>query len=233
MSNKALPGVVLFFAVFALLAGCGSGGSGGSTSSTSSTKPIARSAACKVGEAALPFLTEVPGLWEEGSGPIALACLRDRRFGRGALIGVAVPAVESCVAVYDSRIGEPRGELCEEGSWTDNCEGTLGCVSYFLQEGGFTQFGGSVDAKAKKVEVLLDGKPLKRGVMVARVEGKLASSIGAKEPFVFFAAFIRGCVSPRAVKVELLGAGGSSLGAAQGWDVSVAPCPHGAGQGSA
>lgn len=226
MSNKALSGILPLCVAVALFAGCGGGGGGESTASTTSTKPVADAGACKVGESALPFLAEVPGAWEAGSGPIALACSRARSFGPAALVGAPVPGVESCVAVYDSRIGEPRGELCEEGNWTDNCEGTLGCVSYFLQEAGFTQFGGSVDEKVKEVRVLVDGKPLGRGVMVARVEGKSARSIGAEESFVFFSAFVRGCASPREVKVELLGAGGAHLGTAQGWDVPVEPCPR-------
>lgn len=215
-----------------LLVGCGGGG-GGATGSTSTAGETTSSAppspaACKVGRSALSFVSAPPSLWTDGPGtPLTLACLEDRSFGGAAIVGFAQQGGGACVASYDFRAREAGGELCEQRPWTVQCDGR-GCVQFFYQEGGITEFGGPVEAKAKKIEVLVDGKPLGKQVMVARVEGKLARAIRTKEPFVYFVVHLHGCVNSNEVKIELRGAGGTDLGEADPWDVPVPPCP---GQG--
>lgn len=216
-----------------LLAGCGGGGSTGSASTASEAAHSAppSPAACKVGESALSFVSEPASVWTDGPGPtLTLACLEDRSFGGAAIIGFASYSGGACVASYDFRVQEPGGELCEQSPWTTQCEGH-GCVQFFYQEGGITEFGGPVEAKVKKIEVLVDGKPLGKEVMVARVEGKLAHAIRTKEPFVYFVVHLHGCVNPQEVKIELLGVGGANLGEADEWDVPVPNCSRGPGAG--
>lgn len=236
MSNRGLSGVAALAVVCVLLAGCGGGSDTGSTTGTAneaaSSAPPSPTA-CKVGKSALSFVSEPPSLWTDGPGPtLTLACLRDRSFGGAAIVGFASQGGGACVASYDFRAREAGGELCEQSPWTVQCEGR-GCVQFFYQEDGITEFGGPVEAKAKKIKVLVDGKPLRKEVMVARVEGKLAHAIRTKEPFVYFVVHLHGCVNPSEVKIELFGAGGVGLGEADPWDVSVPSCSRHPGGGSA
>jgi hypothetical protein len=222
--------------VAALLVGCGGGGGDtqAASSSTQTTHPVppASPTACKVGKSALSFVSEPPSLWTDGPGPtLTLACLQDRSFGGAAIVGFASQGGGACVASYDFRAREAGGELCEQSPWTVQCEGH-GCVQFYYQESGITEFGGPVEAKVKKIKVLVDGKPLDEEVMVARVEGKLARAIRTKEPFVYFVVHLHGCVNSQEVKIELFGAGGTDLGEADEWDVSLPNCPN-AGRGSA
>lgn len=226
MSNRGLSGVAALAVACVLLAGCGGGGSASSASTAGhSTRPAPPSpAACRVGKSALSFISDPPSLWTDGPGPTpALACLKDPSFGGSAIVGFASQGGGACVASYDFRPQEAGGELCEQSTWTVQCEG-LGCVQFFYQEHGITEFGGPVEAKAKKIEVLVGGKPLGKEVMVARVEGKLARAIRTKEPFVYLVVHLHGCVNPQEVKIELQGAGGTNLGEADPWDVPVPPC---------
>jgi len=235
MINWGLSGVAVLAIASALLVGCGGGGSSTGSASTAGQATHAAPpspAACKVGKSALSFISEPPSLWTDGPGPtLTLACLEDRSFGGAAIVGFALQGGGSCVASYDFRAQEAGGELCEQTPWTVQCEGH-GCVQFFFQEGGITEFGGPVEAKAKKIRVVVDGKPLNKEVMVARVEGKFARAIRTKEPFVYFVVHLHGCVDPRQVKIELLGAGGADLGEADEWDVPVPRCPN-AGKESA
>lgn len=220
----------------ALLGGCGGGGGDAQTASSSTrvSHPVPPSgpAACKVGKSALSFVSEPASAWTEGPGPtLALACLRDSSFGTAAIIGFAAPPGGlACVSAYDLRPQEASAELCEQATWTIQCEGR-GCVQFFYQEKGFAQLGGPLEAKVKKIKVLVDGKPLEKGVAVAHVEGRSARAIHSKEPFAYFVADVPGCVVPDQVKIELLGAGGSDLGQADEWDVPVPPCPRQEGSG--
>lgn len=212
-----------------LVAGCGGGGSTGSTSTAGEAPHSAPPSptACEVGKSALSFVSEPAAVWTDGPGPtLTLACLKDSSFGAAAVVGFAAPPEGlACVAAYDFRAQEATAELCEQATWTVQCEGH-GCVQFFYQEAGFTQLGGQLEAKVKKIKVLVDGKPLAKGVVVAHVEGKLARSIHSKEPFAYFIADVPGCVVPHQVKIELLGAGGANLGEADEWDVPVPPCPR-------
>lgn len=230
MSNKGL-GVILPALVAILLAGCGGGGGTDSTSPSAQTTASASPAApvaCKVGKSALSFVSEPASLWTEGPGPtLALACLKDSSFGAAAIVGFAAPGGPACVAAYDLRSREASAELCEQRTWTIQCDGR-GCVQFFFQAKGFTQLGGPLEAKVKKIQVLVDGKPLDKGVAVAHVEGRLARSIHSKEPFAYFLIDVPGCVVSHEVKIELQAADGSSLGQADEWDVPVPPCPPGA-----
>lgn len=227
MSIRGRLGVVLLAVIAALLAGCGGGGGAGSTSTSTQATHSARRAspaACKVGKSALSFVSEPASVWTDGPGPTStLACLKNSSFGATAIVGFAAPGGLACVAAYNFRSQEASGELCEQATWTIQCEGH-GCAQFFYQEPGFTQLGGPLEAKVKKVKVLVDGKPLEKGVAVAHVEGQLARSIHSKEPFAYFVVDVPGCVVPHEVKVELQGAGGSDLGVADEWDLPVASC---------
>lgn len=237
MSNWGLAGAAALV-VCILLAGCGGGGesSAGSASTAGQSAQSAppSPAACKVGKSALSFISEPPSLWTDGPGAtLTLACLKDRSFGGAAIVGFASQEGGACVASYDFRPQEAGGELCEQKPWTVQCNGR-GCIQFFYQEHGITEFGGPVEAKAKKIKVLVDGKPLGQEVMVARVEGKLARAIRTKEPFVYFVVHLHGCVDFQEVKIELQGAGGADLGEADPWDVPVPRCPaQGGGSPSA
>jgi hypothetical protein len=216
----------------ALCLGCGSGGSAGSTTGggdqgTGTTAEPASPASCEVGASALPLIPDAPPLWREGPGPtVALACLHDR-IAAATIVGFAIPGRGACVSPYDLDARESFGELCEERGtgWVSQCEGSHGCLHFFVTQRGITSLAGPLDAKVKRIEVLVDGKPLPDGTMLARVRGKLERAIGSSEPFGYFAVFVRGCVVPSEVKIELSGADGSSLGNARPWDVAVPPCP--------
>lgn len=222
---RGLIALALIATLVCLVVGCGGGGdSGGSTAADSGQ------AGCPVGKSVLPLVPEAPDWWKEGPGPtLALACHRDQFHGSAVLVGFASPIEGSCVTVYNLRARLSHGEICvlEEGGWTDHaCEGAPGCVFGFVHEPGFTQLAGLADSDVKKLRVLVDGKPLKRGVVLAQVEGATVRLIHAVEPFDFFAVFVPGCVVPREVKVGLLDASGSRIGTA-GEFSGPAGCPRG------
>ena len=210
-----------------LLAGCG-------RASDSATQGQSRTAAppeaprpdrCRVGAPALAAIPAAPPWWREGERPpVILACLRDDA-GGAALVGFRLEG-EPCVASYPFRKREALDERCTEpgASWTIQCEGRLGCTSAFVHRPGETRLNGPVDARVGRIDVSVDGKPLKGGLMFAAVKGRLARAIGAREPFGFFFVSIPRCVAPAAVRIELLASDGSRLGLAQPWDVIVESC---------
>lgn len=120
---------------------------------------------------------------------------------------------------------EPFDELCEvpPSRWTIQCE-RRGCVHDFEHGREQTVLDGPVAAAATSVRVSAAGTPLREGVLFGAVRGRLMRSIHAEEPFGFFAVSIPRCVESEAVRVELLGAGGKRIGAADPWDVAVKPC---------
>jgi hypothetical protein len=95
-----------------------------------------------------------------------------------------------------------------------------------VHEPGFTQLAGLAGSDVKKLRVLVNGKPLERGVVLAQVKEGSVRLVHATEPFGFFAVFIPGCVVPPQVKVELLGASRSQIGTAREFS-GPAGCPHG------
>jgi hypothetical protein len=213
-----------------LLGGCGSGSGG----DDDSAEPKARSsrpprpAACRVGESALPAIPDPPEWWlDKPGGPVALACPGKGASGGAAIVGFGL-ADQACVTAYDFRAREAFDELCEEpkSSWTIQCEGNLGCTHAFLHEAGLTRIDGPLDERVKRIRVLVAGKPLEQGVVVAQVEEKLGRAIQAAERFAFFAIVIPECVEPRQVRIELFGAGGDRIGTAEGWDAAVDKCRH-------
>jgi hypothetical protein len=208
-----------------LVVGCGGGDSGGG-----STSAEAGQVGCPVGKSVLPLVPAAPKWWQEGPGPtLALACVKDRFHGSAVLVGFASPLGGSCVTVYNLRARLSHGEVCvgEEVGWTDtSCEGAPGCVFGFVHEPGFTQLAGLVDSNVKKLRVLVNGKPLERGVVLAQVKEGSARRMHAGEPFGFFAVFIPGCVLPSDVKIELLDASGSQLGPAREFSGPAGGC-HG------
>src|SRR6478735_5539954 len=155
MSNRALSGVAALAIATVLLVGCGGGGGSdtGSANTVSQATPSAppSPSTCKVGKSALPFVSEPASVWTDGPGPtLTLACLKDSSFGAAAVVGFAAPPEGlACVAAYDFRPQEASAELCEQATWTIQCEGH-GCVQFFYQETGFTQLGGQLEAKVKK-----------------------------------------------------------------------------------
>jgi len=212
---RSLFAVALMATLVCFAIGCGGSGSG-----DSSTSADAGQASCPVGKSVLPLVPEAPAWWKEGPGPtLALACAKDRFHGNAVIVGFASPDEGACVTVYNLRARVSHGEICvfeDQGGWTDfYCEGGPGCVVGFVHEPGFTQLAGPVEPDVKKIRVLVDNKPLKRGVALAQVESATVRRIHAVEPFGFFVAFVPGCVVPRDVKVELLDASGSQIGTAR------------------
>jgi hypothetical protein len=220
---------VAVLTALALSAGCGSGGDGATSGDSASSAHLSappRPDRCRVGASALAAIPGAPSWWQEGERPpIVLACLRGDGSGGAALVGFAL-GEGSCVVPYVFGEREAADERCTEPgtSWTIQCEGRLGCTSAFVHEPGRTQLDGPVEARVEGVEVMVEGKRLERGVMFASVRGRTARAIGAREPFGFFFVSIPRCIAPSAFRVELLGADGSHLGRAQGWDVVVPPC---------
>lgn len=207
-----------------LAVGCGGGGDGGGSSSADAAQ-----ASCRVGKSALPLIPEVPPWWTEGPGPtLALACLHDPVVGKAAIVGYSSLAGTGahCVNAYDLTGRWSAGEQCAGPGvrWNASCKGAQGCVTQLVHEGGSTSLAGVLTAKVKKIAILVRGKPLKRGVMVAHVHGRTSRLTGAEEPFGYFAAFVNECLLPREVKVELLGPAGSRLGTAPGY-TGTAFCP--------
>jgi hypothetical protein len=225
-----------FVALVALLGlltfsvGCGRSGSPPTSSVASHPAP----APCRVGRSVLPHVPDASSLWKEGPGdPLALACLRDPRYEGAAIVGYLSPGAGSCIATYNPRFKEGIETLCRTGaeSWTSQCEGEPGCIHSFVNGVDFTEFDGPLETRVKGIRIAVDGRPFRKGVTVARVEGDLRRSLRAKESFGYFAVFLHKCVGPNQVKMEFLGAGGSVLATTRGWDVIVPPC-KGAGKGS-
>jgi hypothetical protein len=209
-------GIVLSGAL--LFVGCGR--SEGSRASLKSEET-----GCQVGKSVLPLIPTAPAWWKEGTGPtLALACLRDHVVGDAVIVGYSSPESTGgrCVNAYNLTLGFSPGEKCASPGveWSHWCKAP-GCVWAFAHSGDVTGLTGMLEASVKKVNIQVRGKPLKHGVMVAQVRGKTMRSIGGERPFGFFAAFIHGCVQPRNVKVELMGAAESRLG-----DAPVYPGPE-------
>lgn len=206
-----------------LLAGCGQS----EQTSTIASKEVG----CHAGESILPLVPGAPDGWKEGPGPtLALACLDDRVAGEAAIVGYSSTGVSGgrCVTAYSLPLRQSHGEQCvgpgEPANWS--CDGAQGCVIGFFHEGGLTELDGVLSTKVKGIRVLAKGQPLREGVAVAHVRGKTVRLIGAEEPFGFFLVFIRGCLRPDQVKIELLGADGSPFGTARGWHAPVINCNY-------
>lgn len=206
-----------------LLAGCGQ------SEQTSTT--ASKETGCHAGESILPLVPGAPDWWKEGAGPtLALVCLDDRVAGEAAIVGYSSPGVGGgrCVTAYSLSLRQSHGEQCAApgvpGNWS--CDGAQGCVIGFFHEGGLTELDGALSAKVKGIRVLANGQPLREGVAVAHVRGKTVRLIGAEEPFGFFLVFIDGCLHPKQVKIELLGADESPLGRARGWSAPVINCNY-------
>ncbi|HET7455188.1 MAG TPA: hypothetical protein VFJ76_06675 [Solirubrobacterales bacterium] len=97
-------------------------------------------------------------------------------------------------------------------------------MHYFEHDPHATVLDGPVSAAAGGVRVSVEGKPLRQGVMLARVDGSIGRAIHAEEPFGFFAVYVPRCVEPSDIRIQLLGPGDSKLGVADEWDVSVEHC---------
>jgi hypothetical protein len=200
----ALVGLLLF-------AGCESGGEGPATASS-------QQAGCQVGKSVLPLIPQAPAWWKEGIGPtLALACLHDPAVGDAVIVGFSSPETTGgrCVNAYNLSLAWSPGEKCAAPGveWSHWCK-AQGCVWAVAHTEDVTGLMGMLEAPVKNVKIMVRGKPLKHGVMVAHVQGKTVREIGGQRPFGFFAAFIHGCVQPGEVKVKLVGAGGSELGSA-------------------
>lgn len=218
-----IAGTFLLAALLVSLAGCGSGDS-------TPAAAASQEAGCHVGSSALSLFPQAPAWWTEGKGPtLALACLHDPVVGDAVLVGYSSPesAGGHCVNAYNVSGNWSAGEKCAASGvnrWNYWCKKAQGCVWGFVHNGDVTGLAGMLEPTVKEVKVLVRGKRLKHGVMVAQVSGKTMRSIGGEKPFGFFAAFIHGCVQPREVKVELFGAAGSPLGTAPGY-TGPAGCP--------
>jgi hypothetical protein len=202
-----------------LAAGCGQS----EQTSTTASKEVG----CHAGESILPLVPGAPDWWKEGPGPtLALACLDDRVAGEAAIVGYSSPGVSGgrCVTAYSLRLRQSHGEQCIASGAP--CDGAQGCVIGFFHEGGLTELDGALGAKVKGIRVLANGQPLREGVAVAHVRGETARLIRAEEPFGFFLVFIRGCLRPDQVKIDLVGADGSPFGRARGWHAPVINCNY-------
>jgi hypothetical protein len=193
-----------------LFAGCGSSGDDSATATSQ------KEAGCQVGKSVLPLIPQAPDWWKEGLGPtLALACLHDSVVGDAILVGYSSPESTGgrCVNAYNLTLAWSPGEKCAAPGveWSHWCKAP-GCVWAMAHDGDVTGLAGMLEPTVKKIKILVRGKPLKRGVMVAQVRGKTVREIGSQSPFGFFAAFIHGCVQPKEVKVELMGVEGSRLG---------------------
>lgn len=221
MSNRLLA---LFLAGMMSwsIAGCGTDADTGTASPRAATT-------CEVGRSVLSLIPSAPAWWTDGPGPtLALACLHDRATGDAVFVGYASPESTggNCVTAYNVRLRWSAGEKCgiPGASWIIRCEGAEGCLWGFGQDGEVTGMMGMLSRRVKEVRILVRGKPLKRGVMIARVDRKTARLVGAEEPFVSFAAFVPRCLLPRDVKVELLDAAGRLIETARRWRSPVS-CP--------
>jgi hypothetical protein len=218
-----IAGIFLFAAPLVSLAGCGSSDSTPAAASS-------QEAGCHVGQSALPLISKASPWWTEGKGPtLALACLHDPVVGDAMIVGYSSPETQGghCVNAYNVSGEWSAGEKCAASGinrWNYWCKKAQGCVWGFVHNGDITGVAGMLEATVKEIKVLVRGKPLKHGVMVAQASGKTMRSIGGDKPFGFFGVFIHGCVTPQEVKVEMLGPGGSSLGTAPGY-TGPAGCP--------
>jgi hypothetical protein len=215
-------GMFLLAALLVPLAGCGS--------SESTPAATSKETGCHVGASALPLIPKAPAWWTEGRGPtLALACLHDPVVGDAMIVGYSSPESGGghCVTAYNLSKKWSPGEKCAAAGvprWNYWCKKAQGCVWGFAHNGDITGLAGMLEGTVKKVKVLVRGKPLKHGVMVARVSGNTMRSIGGEVPFGFFAVYIHGCVQPQEVKVELFGPAGAPLGTAPGY-TGPAGCP--------
>lgn len=222
-----IVGIFLLAALFVPLAGCGS-------SESTTVAATSKEGGCHVGESALPLVPKAPAWWTEGPGPtLALACLHDPVVGDAMIVGYSSPESTGghCAIAYNLGGEWSPGEKCAapEIPWNWWCKEAgggkaQGCVWGFVHNGDVTGVMGMLTAKVKEINVLVRGKPLKRGLMFAHVHGRLSRLTGAEEPFGVFAAFIHGCVQPREVKVEMLGSAGSRIGNALAY-TGPASCP--------
>lgn len=197
------------------------GGGGGGTSSASAPT------GCTAGAPALPLMPGAPARFRESPrSPLILGCLQDRAFGTAALVAYVTKGESTCAEVYELRLKRSHGAHCAGRwiDWTTECYGYFACVDHFVHEHGFTQFEGPVDPQVKTFQVRVDGKVLRSGVKVAKVDSRIARRLGREKPFGYFVVRVRGCVEPDAVRIKLFNKKGSYIGKGGEWQ-TVLPCP--------
>jgi hypothetical protein len=223
---NALAAAVALLVLALLLSSCGSSSDeGGSNAAATTAKK-----GCAVGQAPTLHVTRVPKWVQErgeGTSAVVFGCFKDPNGGQVEMVGFGNWQNSHCLSVEDVRLGEPHGEICthekEKDTW--RCKGAPGCVSaYLLIPGEMTEISGPVEPWVKQVKVLVNGKPVNGTVNLSHVSGALGKRIQVEQPAAFYAAFIRGCVKPKQVKVLMYGANGKRIGVARGWDAPINDC---------
>lgn len=218
---------VALVAATALFSSCGSSGDEGGSNAAATTTA---QKGCAVGQAPTLRVTRVPKWVQErgeGTAAVVFGCFKDPKGGQVEFVGFGNWQNSHCLSVEDVRLGEPHGEICthekEKDTW--RCKGAPGCVSaYLLIPGEMTELSGPVEPWVKQVKVLVNGKPANGTVSLGHVSGALGKRIQVEQPVAFYAAFIRGCVKPKQVKVLLFDGNGKQVGVARGWDAPINSC---------
>lgn len=211
----------------------GFAGCGGGDDEAEKSRTTAEVRGCQVGEPPVLMHRRLPPWVEKeglGSPPLTLGCFGAPFHGASAFVGFANVGPSVCVTVDGMRQKESHGEVCTGTDETilERCEGSIGCIKGYIYqpEANLTEFSGPLDARVKNIEITVDGKPVSADVGIAHISGSIERRISASEPFGFFAVYLRGCVEPKTVKVNLLAANMSHLGMAKRWDFPVG-CPKG------
>jgi hypothetical protein len=182
---------------------------------------VAETGDCRVGGSPEALGPGAAGRFGEGSGSsLVLGCLRDRSYGGAAIVGYVGRKSETCVATYSMRLQKSRDPRClsPRYDWTADCYAYRGCIYQYFYEAGFTHLEGPIDPDVRSLEVQVNDRTLRSGIEVARAAKPVARQLHRTLPFGYFLIVVPGCVVPDAVKINFLGAGGSSDGQAAPWE---------------
>lgn len=179
---------------------------------------------CKVGDRAS---LRAPRASSRRSAVWVLACGKSHSQGEFQIVGYAA-GEGVCVSIDSLRWMDTHGGLCKPASvpWLELCpRSAYGCVISASAPHGFTELTGVLGGSVRGVRVRPVRKVSTDDVAVAQVHDGLLTRLHQSEPFGYFVAFIRGCVDPANVRIEVFDGTGVLLDALRRFHQPGFRCP--------
>lgn len=172
--------------------------------------------ACDLGGVSPLKIARVGGVIVRKSPVRILACGRSPSYGVFYIVGYDTNN-GTCVGVDAMSLRKTYGFICRQFGipWIDFCtKSKIGCVLRYQSEDGSTLAFGTVSADFRAVKASVSDGAEIGGIALARVDAELQKLIHRREPVVFFAVSLPGCVPQREIRLEALETEHSSSGSA-------------------